>query len=160
MRVCGFSRSRRWGQGGAAHAAVPAPQVCLFFQNQLFRGTRVTKVDTRRFAAFCSPNLPPLAVVGADVISKLRGPGPHGGTRGSRRGVAAGRVLRAEVAHALNSTALGSALGQERPVAAGRGAPAGNPSSEPGVNWRSRCGGAAPHLSPLALRPELRSPSR
>ncbi|XP_039732499.1 60 kDa lysophospholipase [Pteropus medius] len=44
------------------------PEVCLFFQNQLFRGTRVTKVDTRRFAAFRSPNLPPLAVVGADVI--------------------------------------------------------------------------------------------
>ncbi|XP_066130957.1 60 kDa lysophospholipase isoform X2 [Saccopteryx bilineata] len=43
------------------------PEVCLFFQNQLFRGTRVTKVDTRRFSAFCSPNLPPLAVVGADV---------------------------------------------------------------------------------------------
>ncbi|EPY78552.1 lysophospholipase [Camelus ferus] len=42
-------------------------QVCLFFQNQLFRGNRVTKVDTRRFAAFCSPNLPPLAIVGADV---------------------------------------------------------------------------------------------
>lgn len=48
----------------------PRPQVCLFFQNQLFRGTRVTKVDARKFAAFCSPNLPPLAVVGADVISK------------------------------------------------------------------------------------------
>ncbi|XP_070268113.1 60 kDa lysophospholipase isoform X1 [Myotis yumanensis] len=44
------------------------PEVCLFFQNQLFRGTRVTKVDARKFAAFCSPNLPPLAVVGADVI--------------------------------------------------------------------------------------------
>ncbi|XP_047719992.1 60 kDa lysophospholipase isoform X2 [Prionailurus viverrinus] len=44
------------------------PEVCLFFQNQLFRGNRVTKVDSRRFAAFCSPNLPPLAVVGADVI--------------------------------------------------------------------------------------------
>ncbi|KAB1277213.1 60 kDa lysophospholipase [Camelus dromedarius] len=43
------------------------PEVCLFFQNQLFRGNRVTKVDTRRFAAFCSPNLPPLAIVGADV---------------------------------------------------------------------------------------------
>ncbi|XP_016070379.1 PREDICTED: 60 kDa lysophospholipase [Miniopterus natalensis] len=55
------------------------PEVCLFFQNQLFRGTRVTKVDTRRFAAFCSPNLPPLAVVGADVtinrelVRKVRG---------------------------------------------------------------------------------------
>ncbi|KAK1339546.1 hypothetical protein QTO34_020229 [Cnephaeus nilssonii] len=42
-------------------------QVCLFFQNQLFRGTRVTKVDACKFAAFCSPNLPPLAVLGADV---------------------------------------------------------------------------------------------
>ncbi|KAF5926467.1 hypothetical protein HPG69_018370 [Diceros bicornis minor] len=56
------------------------PEVCLFFQNQLFRGNRVTKVDARRFAAFCSPNLPPLAVVGADVIitrelvRKVRGP--------------------------------------------------------------------------------------
>ncbi|XP_011939543.1 PREDICTED: 60 kDa lysophospholipase isoform X4 [Cercocebus atys] len=43
------------------------PEVCLFFQNQLFRGNRTTKVDARRFAAFCSPNLPPLATVGADV---------------------------------------------------------------------------------------------
>ncbi|XP_010605626.1 60 kDa lysophospholipase isoform X5 [Fukomys damarensis] len=44
------------------------PEVCLFFQNQLFRGNRATKVDTRRFGAFCSPNLPPLATVGADVM--------------------------------------------------------------------------------------------
>ncbi|XP_005343660.1 60 kDa lysophospholipase [Microtus ochrogaster] len=43
------------------------PEVCLFFQNQLYRGNRTTKVDARRFAAFCSPNLPPLATVGADV---------------------------------------------------------------------------------------------
>ncbi|XP_026976537.1 60 kDa lysophospholipase [Sagmatias obliquidens] len=64
------------------------PEVCLFFQNQLFRGNRVTKVDTRRFAAFCSPNLPPLATVGADVtinrelVRKVRGQGRlvvHGG---------------------------------------------------------------------------------
>ncbi|XP_037357761.1 60 kDa lysophospholipase [Talpa occidentalis] len=56
------------------------PEVCLFFQNQLFRGNRVTKVDSRRFAAFCSPNLRPLAVVGADVtinqelVRRPRGP--------------------------------------------------------------------------------------
>lgn len=43
------------------------PEVCLFFQNQLFRGNRTTKVDARRFAAFCSPNLPPLATVGSDI---------------------------------------------------------------------------------------------
>ncbi|XP_044774089.1 60 kDa lysophospholipase [Neomonachus schauinslandi] len=58
------------------------PEVCLFFQNQLFRGNRVTKVDSRRFAAFCSPNLPPLAVVGTDVtinrelVRKARGKDP------------------------------------------------------------------------------------
>ncbi|KAM5273697.1 60 kDa lysophospholipase [Ctenodactylus gundi] len=58
------------------------PEVCLFFQNQLFRGNRVTKVDARRFAAFCSPNLPPLATVGADVtinrelVRKASGKGP------------------------------------------------------------------------------------
>lgn len=46
------------------------PEVCLFFHNQLFRGTRVTKVDAHSFAAFCSPNLPPLAVVGTDVTVK------------------------------------------------------------------------------------------
>ncbi|XP_043345269.1 60 kDa lysophospholipase isoform X12 [Cervus canadensis] len=57
------------------------PEVCLFFQNQLFRGNRVTKVDARRFAAFCSPNLPPLATVGADVtinqelVRRVRGQG-------------------------------------------------------------------------------------
>uniref|UniRef100_A0A8B9WID7 asparaginase n=1 Tax=Bos mutus grunniens TaxID=30521 RepID=A0A8B9WID7_BOSMU len=56
------------------------PEVCLF-QNQLFRGNRVTKVDARRFAAFCSPNLPPLATVGADVtisqelVRRVRGQG-------------------------------------------------------------------------------------
>ncbi|XP_064148015.1 60 kDa lysophospholipase [Loxodonta africana] len=44
------------------------PEVCLFFQNQLLRGNRATKVDSRRFAAFCSPNLPPLATVGTDII--------------------------------------------------------------------------------------------
>ncbi|XP_070631940.1 60 kDa lysophospholipase isoform X4 [Bos indicus] len=50
-------------------------------QNQLFRGNRVTKVDARRFAAFCSPNLPPLATVGADVtisqelVRRVRGQG-------------------------------------------------------------------------------------
>ncbi|XP_020826888.1 60 kDa lysophospholipase isoform X1 [Phascolarctos cinereus] len=49
----------------AGHYVIP--EVCLFFQNQLYRGNRVTKVDSQRFAAFCSPNLPPLATVGADI---------------------------------------------------------------------------------------------
>ncbi|XP_012872185.1 PREDICTED: 60 kDa lysophospholipase [Dipodomys ordii] len=58
------------------------PEVCLFFQNQLFRGNRTTKVDARKFEAFCSPNLPPLAVMGADVtlnaelVRRAGGQGP------------------------------------------------------------------------------------
>ncbi|KAM4853225.1 60 kDa lysophospholipase [Thomomys bottae] len=43
------------------------PEVCLFFHNQLFRGNRTTKVDAQKFEAFCSPNLPPLAIMGSDV---------------------------------------------------------------------------------------------
>nr|5DNE_A Chain A, L-asparaginase [Cavia porcellus]5DNE_B Chain B, L-asparaginase [Cavia porcellus]5DNE_C Chain C, L-asparaginase [Cavia porcellus]5DNE_D Chain D, L-asparaginase [Cavia porcellus] len=43
------------------------PEVCLFMNSQLFRGNRVTMVDSQKFEAFCSPNLSPLATVGADV---------------------------------------------------------------------------------------------
>ncbi|XP_069416126.1 60 kDa lysophospholipase isoform X8 [Ovis canadensis] len=56
-------------------------QIAQIIENQLFRGNRVTKVDARRFAAFCSPNLPPLAAVGADVsinrelVCRVRGQG-------------------------------------------------------------------------------------
>ncbi|KAL8876446.1 MAG: hypothetical protein Q9198_005358 [Flavoplaca austrocitrina] len=39
------------------------PEVCLFFNYQLFRGNRVTKVSASDFAAFASPNLVPLAVI-------------------------------------------------------------------------------------------------
>ena len=31
------------------------PEVCLFFNNKLFRGNRVTKVSASDFAAFASP---------------------------------------------------------------------------------------------------------
>uniref|UniRef100_A0A8C3YFW7 asparaginase n=1 Tax=Catagonus wagneri TaxID=51154 RepID=A0A8C3YFW7_9CETA len=43
------------------------PEVCLFFRNQLFRGNRATKVHTHQVKAYCSPNLPPLATVCADI---------------------------------------------------------------------------------------------
>ncbi|OCL15104.1 asparaginase-domain-containing protein [Glonium stellatum] len=43
------------------------PEVCLFFNFRLFRGNRTKKVSTDDFAAFASPNLPPLA-----TISSLR----------------------------------------------------------------------------------------
>ncbi|KAJ8288905.1 hypothetical protein COCON_G00015640 [Conger conger] len=43
------------------------PEVCLYFHNKLYRGNRVTKVDSGSFNAFCSPNLPPLANAEVDI---------------------------------------------------------------------------------------------
>lgn len=45
------------------------PEVCLYFHNKLYRGNRVTKVDTGSFKAFSSPNLDPLAT--AEVGIKI-----------------------------------------------------------------------------------------
>ncbi|KIW01509.1 uncharacterized protein PV09_06987 [Verruconis gallopava] len=39
------------------------PEVCLFFNFKLFRGNRATKISADDFAAFSSPNFPPLAVI-------------------------------------------------------------------------------------------------
>ena len=39
------------------------PEVCLFFNYRLFRGNRTTKVSANEFAAFASPNFPPLAAI-------------------------------------------------------------------------------------------------
>lgn len=39
------------------------PEVCLFFNYKLFRGNRTTKVSASDFAAFASPNFPPLATI-------------------------------------------------------------------------------------------------
>uniref|UniRef100_A0A4W5Q405 asparaginase n=1 Tax=Hucho hucho TaxID=62062 RepID=A0A4W5Q405_9TELE len=36
------------------------PEVCVYFNHKLYRGNRVTKVDSGSFNAFKSPNLPPL----------------------------------------------------------------------------------------------------
>jgi 60kDa lysophospholipase len=41
------------------------PEVCLFFHHNLYRGNRCTKVSASSFAAFDSPNCPPLAKVSA-----------------------------------------------------------------------------------------------
>ncbi|KAJ5832034.1 hypothetical protein N7474_000345 [Penicillium riverlandense] len=38
------------------------PEVCLYFNNKLFRGNRSTKVAASDYAAFDAPNCPPLAV--------------------------------------------------------------------------------------------------
>jgi lysophospholipase len=39
------------------------PEVCMFFNFKLYRGNRTTKVSADDFAAFASPNFPPLAVL-------------------------------------------------------------------------------------------------
>lgn len=44
-------------------------QVSLYFYNKLYRGNRVTKVDTGSFNAFASPNLAPLAFCEVDITS-------------------------------------------------------------------------------------------
>lgn len=48
-----------------AHA--PIPEVCIYFNQQLFRGNRTKKISTRRFSAFDSPNFPPLASIGVEI---------------------------------------------------------------------------------------------
>lgn len=47
----------------ASHFMIP--EVCLFFNYNLFRGNRATKVAAADFGAFASPNFPPLATVSA-----------------------------------------------------------------------------------------------
>ncbi len=43
------------------------PEVCVVFHEKLFRGNRVTKIDTDNFDAFNSPNYPPLATSGTEI---------------------------------------------------------------------------------------------
>jgi L-asparaginase len=49
----------------AANYAIP--EVCLYFGGKLLRGCRSTKVSADGFAAFTSPNFPPLGTVGIDI---------------------------------------------------------------------------------------------
>ena len=43
------------------------PEVCLYFDNQLFRGNRAQKYDASGLGAFRSANLPALATVGIHI---------------------------------------------------------------------------------------------
>ncbi|CAG8734158.1 3973_t:CDS:2, partial [Dentiscutata heterogama] len=49
----------------AGHYVIP--EVCLFFNNKLFRGNRAVKMNAVEFNAFDSPNLSPLATVGINI---------------------------------------------------------------------------------------------
>ncbi len=48
-------------------ATYPIPEVCIFFDNKLFRGNRTKKIDIWGFDAFDSPNYPLLAKVGVGI---------------------------------------------------------------------------------------------
>lgn len=43
------------------------PEVCIYFENHLFRGNRSHKFNAEHFKAFISPNHPPLAEVGVHI---------------------------------------------------------------------------------------------
>lgn len=43
------------------------PEVCLYFGGRLLRGCRAVKVSADGFAAFASPNVPPLGTIGTDI---------------------------------------------------------------------------------------------
>lgn len=43
------------------------PEVCLYFGGKLLRGCRSVKVSANGFAAFDSPNVPPIGTVGSDI---------------------------------------------------------------------------------------------
>ena len=53
----------------AAHknGEVLVPEVCVYFQDFLFRGNRTTKFNAEYFRAFCSDNYPPLAEAGVNI---------------------------------------------------------------------------------------------
>jgi L-asparaginase len=48
-------------------ATYQIPEVCIFFNNKLFRGNRTKKIDIWGFDAFDSPNYPLLAKVGVGI---------------------------------------------------------------------------------------------
>ena len=48
-------------------AKYPVPEVCLYFGGKLLRGCRAVKVSANGFAAFDSPNVPPIGIVGSDI---------------------------------------------------------------------------------------------
>lgn len=48
-------------------ATYSIPEVCIFFNNKLFRGNRTKKINIWGFDAFDSPNYPPLAEVGVGI---------------------------------------------------------------------------------------------
>lgn len=46
------------------------PEVCIYFNNKLFRGNRARKISATRFSAFESPNFPTLISIGTEINPK------------------------------------------------------------------------------------------
>lgn len=62
--------------GALAMTRLRLPEVALYFDGQLWRGSRALKVSTRRFAGFASPHLPALAEAGIGVWHGAAAPLP------------------------------------------------------------------------------------
>ncbi|RLV61204.1 L-asparaginase 1 [Parashewanella curva] len=54
----------------------PIPEVCLFFNNKLFRGNRTTKAHADGFDAFASPNFPVMLEAGIKIRQHINTPFP------------------------------------------------------------------------------------
>lgn len=54
--------------GAVELATYSLPEVSIFFGTQLLRGNRAIKVSSTDYGAFVSPNFPPLAKVGVEVV--------------------------------------------------------------------------------------------
>jgi L-asparaginase len=52
--------------GAIACARTGIPEVCVYFQNHLYRGNRILKTNASEFNAFSSPNYPALAEYGVE----------------------------------------------------------------------------------------------
>ena len=53
--------------GAMASARTGVPEVCVYFQNHLYRGNRAIKVNASEFDAFATPNYPALAEFGVEL---------------------------------------------------------------------------------------------
>lgn len=54
----------------ASSDSVQIPEVCIFFEDRLYRGNRTTKINAEYFEAFYSGNYPSLAKVGINISYK------------------------------------------------------------------------------------------
>lgn len=66
--------------GAVASARTGIPEVCVYFQDHLYRGNRVLKTDASEFNAFSSPNYPALGEYGIEftLFTQRILPGPVG----------------------------------------------------------------------------------